>query len=527
MGRHLTRWLIPLPALVFAFWPTTVRATPVAGLNAVGYLISGLPTKSDIAYPQCGSELENNINRNFDGEPFQQCGNDNFMVHYTGAITIPENQTISFMVASDDGGTVKIGDTAEFGTWNYKGCSWSARTSFALPAGTYPLDGWFFEATGGACYMLAWSINNAGWQIVPDSAFTSQAASTTTTATSSTSTTTTTLLPSTTSTATTSTSSTSTLPEQSSTSSTTTQPSSTTTSSSTTTTTEPRPVPSATTSIAPVEVSPNIAQPTGPPSVQESTTTVLPERREESTTTTPSTLPPETTSSPLPTLLVSTTLVQAIAPIETTIPKQTPRTTPPETSRTYPSSLAPSQPASSLLGTVPLEVPKQQIQDSQQVQEQSKVLSLQKTLVEIVPNQPITNVKVEQIVQVLADQAPAQIVATIQQVLTADINSDQAVSIASSAEVLSAVTEEQAQAIFEEIVVEELTEQAAEELVVVLNEAPTKVKKKFQETINVFSGLFNSYKMVGSTIPVGERRTLLAVSNTMVAVGASLRRRDR
>ena len=146
---------------------------------------------------------------------------------------------------------------------------------------------------------------------------------------------------------------------------------------------------------------------------------------------------------------------------------------------------------------------------------------------EIVPNQPITNVKVEQMVQVLVDQPPAQIVATIQQVLTADINSDQAVSIASSAEVLSAVTEEQAQAIFEEIVVEELTEQAAEELVVVLNEAPTKVKKKFQETINVFSGLFNSYKMVGSTIPVGERRTLLAVSNTMVAVGASLRRRDR
>jgi len=147
--------------------------------------------------------------------------------------------------------------------------------------------------------------------------------------------------------------------------------------------------------------------------------------------------------------------------------------------------------------------------------------------VEIVPNQPISNVKIQQMVQVLAGQAPAQIVATIQQVLTADITSDQAVSIASSAEVLSAVTEEQAQAIFEEIVVDELTVEVAEELVVVLNEAPTKVKKKFQETINVFSGLFNSYKMVGSTIPVGERRTLLAVSNTLVAVGASLRRRDR
>jgi len=147
--------------------------------------------------------------------------------------------------------------------------------------------------------------------------------------------------------------------------------------------------------------------------------------------------------------------------------------------------------------------------------------------VEIIPNQPISNVKVEQMVQVLADQAPAQIVATIQQVLTADITNDQAVSIASSPEVLAAVTEEQAEAIFEEIVVDELTAEVAEELVAVLNEAPSKVKKKFQETINVFAGVFDSYKMVGSTIPVGERRTLLAVSNTLVAVGASLRRRDR
>ena len=115
----------------------------------------------------------------------------------------------------------------------------------------------------------------------------------------------------------------------------------------------------------------------------------------------------------------------------------------------------------------------------------------------------------------------------IQQVLLTDITSDQAVSIASNAEVLAVVTEEQAEAIFEEIVVDELTAEVAEELVSVLNEAPTKVKKKFQETINVFAGVFDSYQMVGQTIPVGERRTLLAVSNTLVAVGASLRRRDR
>jgi hypothetical protein len=145
---------------------------------------------------------------------------------------------------------------------------------------------------------------------------------------------------------------------------------------------------------------------------------------------------------------------------------------------------------------------------------------------DIVEDEPITDEKVEQILEVLADAAPAQIVAAIEQILTTTITSDQAVSIASTPEVLDAVTQDQAEAIFEEIIVEELTTEQADELVEVLNEAPTKVKKAFQETIDVFSGFFDSFQMVGQTIPVGERRTLVAVSNTLVAVGASLRRRN-
>ena len=80
---------------------------------------------------------------------------------------------------------------------------------------------------------------------------------------------------------------------------------------------------------------------------------------------------------------------------------------------------------------------------------------------------------------------------------------------------------------FQELVVEELTVEQADQIVEALDKAPNKVKKAFENKVNVFSGLFNSYKMVGSTIPVGERRTLLAVSNTMVAIGASLRRRGK
>ena len=111
MGRHLTRWLIPLPAILLAFWPTTVQAEAQPGLNTTYYTINEIPPlQSTSEYPICGSEIENNINRNYDYELYEDCTYDLFMVHMTGYITLPEHQTIEFMIASDDGGEITIGD---------------------------------------------------------------------------------------------------------------------------------------------------------------------------------------------------------------------------------------------------------------------------------------------------------------------------------------------------------------------------------------------------------------------------------
>jgi len=181
--KRSSRWLIFLPAFFYAFFPLPAKAEPQPGLNAVGYYIDAIPpVQSDDAYPTCGSEIEDNINRNFDGEPFADCGWDWFMVHYTGFITIPENTSIELMVAADDGGTVNIGGY-NIGTWDLKGCSWSQVISPVLPGGVYGLDGWFFEAGGSACYMLAWRINEGDWEIVPEWAFTTTFTPPTTTST--------------------------------------------------------------------------------------------------------------------------------------------------------------------------------------------------------------------------------------------------------------------------------------------------------------------------------------------------------
>jgi len=479
VGRHLTRWLIPLPAIVLSFWPTVVRAEAQPGLQTTYYTIDAIPPiQSTAEYSVCGSEIENNINRSYDGEPYLDCTGDLFMVHMTGFIEIPEHQTIEFMLASDDGGEITIGGNT-FGVWWDQGCTWTMSNQLQLDAGSQPFELWMYENGGATCVMLAWNINNAGWEIVPDSAFTQQAvattSSTTTSTTTSTSTTSTTVAEQTT------TSSTTTLlPTTTTTTTESVQTSTTTSTTSTTTTTTTTVAPAPTTTQAPY--TPPQTTTTSEPVVESTTTTSLPE--------------PETT----------------IEETSTTTYLPDPDTTVPQSSSTLPAETTPQT-------TQPLPETSTPQTTEAEVENSSST-----TLPE--PGESISDEKVAEILAELKDAAPAQIVAAIEQVLASDITTDQAVSIASSPEVLAAVTEQQAEAIFEQIVVEELSAEVAEELVQVLNEAPTKVKKAFQETINVFAGVFDSFQMVGQTIPVGERRTLVAVSNTLVAVGASLRRRE-
>jgi hypothetical protein len=172
-----SRWLIAAPALLvslFSFVPSA-EAFQV-GLNAVGYTfdeVDGIPVMSDTLYPVCHEELENNINRSFEGEPFGDCPQDFFLVHYTGSILIPEHTTIEFAVGADDGGVMNIGGN-EFGDWTLKGCSWSGSGNLQLEATNYPLDFWFYEWGGGTCAMMFWKIDDQDWQIVPDEAFTSE-----------------------------------------------------------------------------------------------------------------------------------------------------------------------------------------------------------------------------------------------------------------------------------------------------------------------------------------------------------------
>jgi hypothetical protein len=136
-------------------------------------------------------------------------------------------------------------------------------------------------------------------------------------------------------------------------------------------------------------------------------------------------------------------------------------------------------------------------------------------LEEVIEDKPVTNEQIEQILETLSEAEPEQIVEAITQVLAADISSDQATEIASSPEVLAAITETQAEELFEQIVVDELSEEQLGAFTEAIQEAPTEIKQAFEKTIDIFSSKFDEYVPTGSNVPVRTRRTLVVIGSLL------------
>ncbi len=457
-------WIVFAPVAVLAWFAPPASAEPIVGLNAVGYAYTeaeGIPTKSDTAYPICHSETEDNINRNFEGEPFGDCPSDFFLIHYTGFIQIPEHQTIEFWLAADDGGTIKIG-TDEFGDWNPKGCSATESGLLTLDAGTQTLDGWFYEWGGGTCYMLAWNIDGAGWEMVPPEAFTNEPLSTTTTSTTTTTTTTTT-----------------TVLEQPSTTTTTSSTSTTSSSSTTSSTSTTLQLPSTTSTATP-------PQPTTPfiePAIDTTSTTLQIEETVD--TELPITTDPPTTTEPTTSPTSTETYVQDTSDVDITVDTEVPAPAPPDSILEAPTG------------------------------NEEAVLEAELAF--------------EAVMDVLDDPTAtdAELVDAVENLLEKEVTTDQAVEVITNPEVLAAVPVEVAQAIFEAIVPEELSDQQVLDITEAVQGASEEVREAFEETIDIFGEGFDMYEPVGSTISVAQRRAVVAVTAVLLAVPAPIPQRRR
>ena len=271
--------------------------------------------------------------------------------------------------------------------------------------------------------------------------------------------------------------------------------------------------------------------------VQETTTTVPEtttsvENSTSSTSSTSTTVPePSTTTTAMPTSTTTTSIapqisepefVDTVVPVEpepdetdtttTSIEEPTPETTLPEetttTDETYPDTTQEPAVDTTLpeATDTPLEAP---LSD----EEVDSLIAEAETT--------------EALVEALADLAPEQVAQVVEALLADEPTQEQATALASSPEVLAVITQEQATQIFEALDVAELSDAQTEELIAAVQDAPTAIRESFEDTIDIFKNALDTYVPVGSNIPVGERRTLIAITAGITLAGAGSRIRRK
>jgi hypothetical protein len=213
--------------------------------------------------------------------------------------------------------------------------------------------------------------------------------------------------------------------------------------------------------------------------VQETTTT---SSVENSTSTTTSSVPQTTTTE-------STTT--------TTQPPPTQTSTPPTTTLPEPSTTTTSTTIEATTTTVP--------------PPSTTTTTVQPTTTTSVP--PTTTI---------ASESPQT---TLPAVLS-DVTPTQALTVALATETLQTLSASQATEIFASLPTDTLTNTQIADITEAVQDAPTEVRESFEEEVDVFKAGFDDYVPLGSTIPVGERRTLIAVTAgiTLAAAGTRIRR---
>lgn len=90
-----------------------------------------------------------------------------------------------------------------------------------------------------------------------------------------------------------------------------------------------------------------------------------------------------------------------------------------------------------------------------------------------------------------------------------------------SAQALSVIEPAVAEQVFESLDVAHLDDTEKTELIVSVQSAPKEVRQAFESKVNMFTKGFDEYVPVDSRIPVGERRTLIAIGVGVSIVAVS------
>lgn len=124
------------------------------------------------------------------------------------------------------------------------------------------------------------------------------------------------------------------------------------------------------------------------------------------------------------------------------------------------------------------------------------------------------------------DASPEQVAKAVDAILETAPSPDQAAQLATNAQVLAVVSTSQAEEIFEALDVSELDNTQIEALVEAVQDAPEEIRETFEETVDIFKTGLDTYVPVGSNIPVGARRTLVAIGAVLTMLPPPTRIRN-
>ena len=130
---------------------------------------------------------------------------------------------------------------------------------------------------------------------------------------------------------------------------------------------------------------------------------------------------------------------------------------------------------------------------------------------------------VDDFVTNIADLSTEEVEAAVTEAIEEGLSDEEAVLLATSPEVLAVVSPEDAAVIFAGIDEGSLTSEDGAALVAAVQDAPTEVREKFEEEINIFGGVTDSYVPVGSRVPVSTRRILIITTTVLVVLPAPRR----
>lgn len=572
---RITRALIFLPTAIVAwFYPMFyVSATQEPGLTATVYNNLGYngspPLPADSGSPSVGQMTFSRVQQNFDQSPPFNLYED-FIVQYEGYVTSPVSGTFNFLPQADDGTKLYIDDVLVQNDWRDKGGGGEVSSAVTFEAGvSKKFEMWFYENGGGAWTTLYWNING-GWEVVPDIAFTKQAAPTTTT----------TIAPYLNAPQNLEVTSTNQskvylsweAPEQSNAeveryaifwscdnwasgfaiSSTTTSAvienfepeqscqfkvradndslpvysgwsnevngvtlaTTTTSTTTTTTTTEPE---ETTTTTEPEPVLPE--EPVAEPISPETTQVEVPQQEEPEET-------PPTTDAPALEEETQTEIEQldtenaSAAALSNAVSNIIDAITNPDELGEAVNDILDKPLTDEQFTAVIDEVFSEPLSTEELTNVLDAVfdepLSDEKfdEVISTVLDQPLTDEQFAAVIDVLENDSitEEQVASAVDAVLENGVTEDQATELATSEKVLESIDADQATEIFDAVDTEQLTDSEAAAIVDAVQDAPDEVREAFEEEINVFEGAFDNYVPTGSEISVSERRVVVAAS---------------